>query len=71
MQPLKEKWRKIDEQYAETENMDKKVILGRKTNKIYKQIGAEKLDFIKENADNIAGLWVTNQNMYLQYICKN
>lgn len=60
LEPLEKEWQKLGTAYGKESDMEKKILLEKETNTIAGKVMAQRLLFIKQNSENIAGAWMAS-----------
>lgn len=62
--PIEKEWQQVGQQYVEEKDMEKKILLEKKSAEFAHEVGRRKLDFVKKNSGNITGAWLAYNNAF-------
>lgn len=62
--PLEKEWQGLGNQYIKETDMEKKIILEKKTYIVANSVSKERLRFVQENSTNTAGAWMAQSYAY-------
>lgn len=60
-EPVRRAWNKVGEEYIAEKDMEKKIVLSKKSEEYARQVAKMDIEFIKQNASNLAGAWYAYQ----------